>query len=114
VINGKRDRSSAPQHKGDNDVTHTHHTHSIGSSFMAHGIQGIEPHHATSRLMAEATAHRNTRDLHPTGAPNRLRYRIGGVMIALGAAIAGKTHDIQERRATTPSPTATSGFFPTR
>jgi hypothetical protein len=114
VITGNRTIHIASRHTGDNDVTHTHRTHSIGSSFMAHGIQGIEPHHATSRLIAEATAHRNTRALHPTGAPNRLRYRIGGVMIALGAAIAGKTHDIQERRATTPSSTATSGFVPTR
>jgi hypothetical protein len=104
----------ALQHTGENDVTHTHRTHSIGSSFMAHGIQGIEPHHKTEQLMAGATTHRITRDLPHRGAPNRLRYRVGGVMIALGAAIAGRTHDIQDRRATTPSPTATSGFVPTR
>lgn len=95
-------------------MTHTHRTRSIGSSFMAHGIQGIEPHHKTEQLMAGATAHRFTRDLPQGGPSNRLRHRVGGMMIALGGAIAGKTHDIQDRRATTPSATATSGFLPTR
>lgn len=89
------------------------HTHSsIGTSLMTHGIQGIDTHYKTGQLMADANTQRLINNVR-AGGTTGLRHRIGGMMIALGAAIAGKTHDLQERQATMPSPTAKSGFVPT-
>lgn len=86
---------------------------SIGSSLFAHGIQGIDTHYKTEQLMHDVNTRQMIIDLRDAGTTTSLRNRIGGMMIALGAAIAGKTHDLQERQATTPSPSAKSGFVPT-
>lgn len=86
---------------------------SIGTSLIIHGIQGIDTHHRTERLMADVNTHWITSGLKGDNASSSLRHRIGGMMIALGAAIAGTTHDLQERQATMPSPSAKSGFVPT-
>ena len=92
-----------------------HTQHSIGTSLMTHGIQGIDTHFKTGQLMADAQNRQMIIDLHDAGATTDLRHRIGGMMIALGAAITGKTHDIQERQATRPShPTAKPGVVPSR
>lgn len=91
-----------------------HTNHSIGTSLTTHGIQGVGTHHKVHQLMADAEKQRLISDLHGAGTRSGLRHRLGGMMISLGAVIAGKTHDIQERQATMPSPTAKSGFVPTR
>lgn len=96
---------------GDDDVNHTQH--SIGSSLMTHGIQGIDTHYKTGQLMADARNRQLIIDLRDAGAADSLRHRLGRMMISLGAAIAGKTHDIQERQATRPShPSAKAGAVP--
>ena len=87
------------------------HTHSIGTSFMTHGIEGIGAHHKTHQLMAAA----NARRLDDVNGSTSLRHHLGSLMISIGAAVAGKTHDIQERQATRPSHTsAKPGAVPTR
>lgn len=78
-------------------MNHTQQHHSIGTSLMTHGMQGIDTHYKTEQLMAAADARQLSNDLRGNGTASGLRHRIGGMMIALGAAIAGKTHDIQAR-----------------
>ena len=95
-------------------MTYTQHDHSIGSSLMIHGYQGIDAHYKTAQLMASARAHELLNNVRATGTNPGLRHRFGAMLIALGAAIAGKTHDIQARQATMPSPTAKPGAVPTR
>lgn len=90
-------------------------THSIGTSLMTHGLHGIDTHYKTEQLMRDTNTRKRFSDVHATGEPSGMRHRIGGMMIALGAAIAGKTHDIQARQATMPSPrSAKPGVVPTR
>jgi hypothetical protein len=113
----KRDDTHASQpqspHKGDIDMNHPHR--SISNSLVIHGIQGIDTHHKTAKLMADVNSHRIISELRNANAMPGIRHRIGGMMIALGAAIAGKTHDIQARQATMPSPSsAKPGVVPTR
>lgn len=88
---------------------HTHH--SIGTSLHTHGVQGVETYHKANRFMEDVNVQRL---IDAEGAPSGLRHRIGGLMITLGATVAGRTHDIQGRQATMPSPAAKSGFVPTR
>ncbi len=86
----------------------------MSTSLFAHGIQGIDTHYTTERLLIDAETRRTLDTLRASGTAIGVRHALGGMMIALGAAIAGKTHDLQERQATMPSPSAKSGFVPTR
>lgn len=95
-------------------MKNTHHDYSIGTSFLIHGTQGIDTHYKTDHLMLDAETRQLISSLRASGNPAGIRHRIGGMMIALGAAISGKTHDLQERQATMPSPTAKPGVVPTR
>ena len=86
----------------------------IGTTLLDHGNTGINVQYRTSQLLADAHTHRLISQLPHTGRPNRLRVHIGGMMIALGAAIAGTKHDLQERQSTMPPPFRKPGFVPTR
>lgn len=96
-------------------MTSIQHDPSIGTSLMIHGYQGIDAHYKTAQLMAGARAHELLNNVRATGTNPGVRHRFGGILIAIGAAIAGKTHDIQARQATMPSPSsAKPGVVPTR
>lgn len=86
----------------------------IGTHFLTHGIDDIETHHRTRQLLDHADTRRLVARLGHAGRPEGLRARLGGMLIALGAAITGTTHDLQERQGGMPSPFRKSGFVPTR
>lgn len=86
----------------------------IGTRFLAYGIDDIETHHRTRQLLDHAETRRLFARLDRARRPEALRAQLGGVLIALGTAIAGTTHTFQERQGEMPLPLRRSGFFPTR
>ncbi len=90
-----------------------HHT-SVGQDFMTFGNEAIGVHHAIQRRLVDAERHVIITNIRNRTQPTGIRNRLGGMMIALGTHLAGKTIDLQERQATMPAPEPKSGFVPTR
>lgn len=81
----------------------------IGNRFLDYSNVGIHTHYRIALLLADAESRQSL-----AGYRSTLRGRIGEMMITLGVAIAGTTHDLQERRASMPTPSRKPGFSPTR
>lgn len=86
----------------------------IGLDFLAHGTQAVGPTFTMERRLAEANARRIIANIRGTEPATGLRHAIGGLIISLGAFIAGTTANIQDRQATMPAPAPKSGYVPTR
>jgi len=65
---------------------------SIGHQLTIFGIEGIAVHHVSRQRREEAEAYAIVADIRHPGA---VRHRIGSMVIALGARIAGNTDDWQ-------------------
>jgi hypothetical protein len=86
----------------------------IGTRVLDYSNVGIHTHYRIGLLLADAETRQRLAELRDAGHRTTLRIRIGEMMIALGAAIAGTTHDLHDRQATMPPPLRKPGFSPTR
>lgn len=65
-----------------------HAPQSPSSTFFAHGLHSIEPHHRTQRLALEAVQQRSVA-MSARQATGPVRRHTGSLLIALGQLIAG-------------------------
>lgn len=62
---------------------------SMSDSFNAHGLAGIDLHHAATRRMEQRVSDSHARALGRSGV-TPFRQRLGSLMIALGQHLAGR------------------------
>lgn len=86
----------------------------ISTRLLDYSNVGLHTEYRIALLLADAESRQHLAELRDARHRTNLRIRIGELMIALGAAIAGTTHTLHDRQPSLPSPSRKPGLSPTR